>query len=195
MISGVPSDLAPVVPGSLLVSSPTLVEPTFRRTVIYVVDHNPGGSLGLVLNRPSDTAVVDVLSDWAALARRPQALFVGGPVSQQSALCLATVRVGSSAAATVGLRVVQWRVVLVDLDSDPEPLADLLDGVRVFVGYAGWSSQQLDDEVARGDWLVVTSLPGDVLAPGRGDLWAQVLRRQPMPTALLATHPLDVDRS
>lgn len=195
MISGVLSDLAPVVPGSLLVSSPTLSEPTFRRTVIYVVDHTPDGSLGLVLNRPSETAVVGVLSGWAALASRPQALFVGGPVSQQSALCLATVRVGSSTAATVGLRAVQGRVVLVDLDTDPEPLADLLDGVRVFVGYAGWSPQQLDDEIARGDWLVVTSLPGDVLAPGRGDLWAQVLRRQPMPTALLATHPLDVDRS
>ncbi|MEO6881531.1 MAG: YqgE/AlgH family protein [Mycobacteriaceae bacterium] len=189
------SDQDDVVAGSLLVSSTTLVEPTFRRTVIYVVDHSPTGSLGLVLNRPSDTAVVDVLAGWAPLARRPQALFVGGPVSQESALCLATVRVGASAVGVTGLRVVQGRVVMVDLDADPEPLAAVVDGVRVFAGYTGWSPQQLDSEIARGDWLVVTSLPGDVLDPGRGDLWAQVLRRQPMPTALLATHPLDVDRS
>ncbi len=195
MISGVFSDPDDVVAGSLLVSSTALVEPTFRRTVVYVVDHSATGSLGLVLNRPSETAVVDVLRAWAPLARRPQALFVGGPVSQESALCLATVRVGASAAGTTGLRVVQGRVVMVDLDADPEPLADVLDGVRVFAGYTGWSPRQLDTEIARGDWLVLTSLPGDVLDPGRGDLWAQVLRRQPMPTALLATHPLDVDRS
>jgi len=76
-----------VVPGTLLVSSVELIEPTFRRTVVYLVEHSPGGSLGVVLNRPSETAVHDVLPAWASYTARPQALFVGRPVKRDSALC------------------------------------------------------------------------------------------------------------
>lgn len=184
-----------MLPGSLLVSAATLTEATFRRTVVYVIEHSPAGTLGVVLNRPSETAVHDVLPGWAVHAVRPQALFLGGPVTREAALCLGTVRVGSSAAGVPGLRTVQGRVVLVDLEADPDAVAPLLDGVRVFVGYAGWSGGQLDGELARGDWLVLSSLATDVLEPGRVDLWGKVLRRQPMPLALLATHPLDTDRS
>lgn len=187
--------MSEVAPGSLLVSSTELVEPTFRRTVVYVLDHNATGSLGVVLNRPSQEAVHNVLPQWAPHVVRPQALFVGGPVKRDGALCLATLKVGASAVGVPELRPVEGRVVLVDLDGRPETLLPLLDGVRVFVGYSGWGAAQLDGEVAREDWLVVGSLPSDVLTPGRVDLWGRVLRRQPLPTALLATHPLDRDRN
>jgi len=53
----------------------------------------------------------------------------------------------------------------------------------------------LDAELGRADWLVLPSLPSDVLMPGRVDVWVRVLRRQPMPLAMLATHPVDVDRN
>ena len=58
-------------------------------------------------------------------------------------------------------------VALVDLDSDPTPLAPRLRGLRVFAGYSGWDSGQLEGEIARGDWIVVPALPDDVLPPGR----------------------------
>lgn len=196
MPSESPAAVPVVESGCLLVSGTTLVGPTFRRTVVYVVEHSRTGTLGVVLNRPTDRALAEVLAGWTPLAVRPQALFSGGPVSAETALCLGTVRVGAAPTGAVpGLRRVQGRVVLVDLEVDPAPLSTVLDGVRVFSGYAGWSAGQLDDEVAREDWLVVASLPSDVLDPGRGDLWARVLRRQPMPLALLATHPLEVERS
>ena len=56
----------------------------------------------------------------------------------------------------------------------------------------GWDAGQLDDEIARGDWLVVPALPDDVLVSAGADLWGRVLRRQGMPQALLATCPADV---
>jgi len=181
--------------GTLLVSSTELVEPTFCRTVIYLIEHNEDGSLGVVLNRPSDTAVQNVLPAWAPHAVRPQALFVGGPVKRDSALCLAVLQPGVDVDLVTGLRQVGGRVVMVDLDADPADLTPLLGGVRVFVGYAGWSAGQLDAELSRADWMVLPSLPSDVVMPGRVDVWARVLRRQPMPLALLATHPVDVDRN
>ncbi|WP_278313946.1 YqgE/AlgH family protein [Lolliginicoccus levis] len=182
-------------PGALLIASTELNEPTFRRSVVYLIDHDDSGTLGVVLNRPSETAVHDVFPQWAPLAARPQALFIGGPVSRESAVCLGTVRPGLSADGVEGLKQIEGRTVMVDLDADPEYLAPLLAGIRVFVGYAGWSSGQLGSELARDDWMMFPSLPADVLSPARIDLWGQVLRRQSDRYSMLSTHPIDVDRN
>jgi putative transcriptional regulator len=64
----------------LLVAAPSMADGNFYRTVVYVIDHRDSGTLGVVLNRPSETAVHDVLPNWAPHASRPQALFLGGPV-------------------------------------------------------------------------------------------------------------------
>ncbi len=178
--------------GTLLVASPELIEPTFSRTVIYMIEHNESGSLGVVLNRPSESAVHGVLPQWHDLAAKPKAVFVGGPVNQSAALCLGVVKAGVDASGISGLQPVAGRVVLVDLDSDVEMMDELLDGVRVFAGYSGWGMGQLDDELERDDWIPCGSLHTDVLVPGSVDLWGKVLRRQGLPTALLATHPVDV---
>ena len=94
-----------------------------------------------------------------------------------------------------GIRHVDGRVVMIDLDADPGHIAHYVEGVRIFAGYAGWSAGQLDGELRNDDWMVVSALPADVLAPAHLDLWARVLRRQPLPMALLATHPIEVERN
>jgi len=171
------------------------VEPAFRRTVIYVIEHNDSGSLGVVINRPSDTAIHNVLPQWSNLAARPKALFVGGPVKRDAALCLATLRVGVDIDDVAGLRRVDGRVAMVDLDSDPEQIRPLVEGVRIFAGYSGWTFGQLEGELERNDWMVLSALATDLIGPPRVDVWANVLRRQPLPLAMLATHPIDVERN
>ncbi|MFD7842757.1 YqgE/AlgH family protein [Nocardia sp. NPDC059764] len=183
-----------VRPGTLLVSATDLTEPSFRRSVVYILEHNDGGTWGVVLNKPSDTALHDVLPNWSELAAGPRALYIGGPVKRDAALCLATIKVGASIAGVAGVRRVDGRVALVDLDSDPDQIEGLVDGIRVFAGYAGWTFGQLQGELDRGDWIVLSALPTDPLA-GRVDLWAHVLRRQPLPLALLATHPIELERN
>lgn len=181
--------------GSLLVSATELVEPTFRRTVVYIIEHNDAGSLGVVLNRPSETPVADVLPQWADLAAAPDDLYIGGPVKRDAALCLATLRLGVETDDIRGLRRVDGRIALVDLDADPAVIGPLVEGIRIFAGYAGWSMGQLDGELDNRDWMVVSALPGDPLATDRHDQWAMVLRRQPLPLALLATHPIELERN
>lgn len=188
-------DLSGVTPGSLLVAAPGLDDPQFRRTVVYVIEHRSGGSLGVILNRPSEVAVRDVLPSWAPLASLPHAVFVGGPVEGETALCLAAVRTGHDPAVLGGLVTVRGPVALVDLDADPEPLAPRLRGLRVFAGYSGWDAGQLDGEIGRGDWIVVPALPDDVVTGHEANLWRRVLRRQGMPLSLLATYPADVRRN
>lgn len=181
--------------GTLLIASTTLAESFFGRSVIYMIEHNDEGSLGVVLNQMSQTAVHNLLPKWTDLAASPRALFVGGPVKQDSALCLGVLRPGAHAAAVSGLRRVAGRVALVDLDADPELLVDVLEGVRLFAGYAGWGAGQLDGELEQDSWRLAAAVPRDILAPPTVDVWASVLRRQRWPLPLLATYPVDVQRN
>ena len=181
--------------GTLLLANTDLLEPTFRRTVIYVVEHNDGGTLGVVLNRPSEPAVYNLLPQWSELAAKPKTMFVGGPVKRDAALCVGLLKVGVEPTGLPGLRHIDGRLVMVDLDAEPDTIAPFVEGVRIFAGYAGWTIGQLEGEIERDDWIVLSALPSDVMAPPRVDLWGRALRRQPWPTALLATHPIDISRN
>lgn len=194
-----------VGPGMLLVAKPTLLDPSFRRTVILLLAHGVGGSLGVVLNRPSETAVQAVLPQWQAWVSKPRAMFFGGPVDPQSALCVGVRRSGSSQPTgsvsddvdalldPVGppLARVSGELVLVDLDAEPETTVALLRGARIFAGHSGWEADQLDREIAEDSWYVTDSEAEDVLALPGTDLWFSVLRRQGLPVALDAYHPLE----
>jgi putative AlgH/UPF0301 family transcriptional regulator len=179
-----------ICPGSLLVAMPALSDPTFAGTVVYVLDHSDSGTLGVVLGRPSQVEIRDVLPGWCDLAVDPGVFHVGGPCETDTALCLAT-----SPAAVGGdspLRRVAGDVYLVDLDSDPQELQEQLTGLRVFAGYAGWSPGQLAGEIAEGAWACVPGRPDDVLSQAAGpELWRQVMGRQTGRLAVLSTAPAD----
>ena len=74
--------------GRLLVAAPELLDPNFERSVVLVLEHNAGGAFGLVLDRPGDAALSDVLEPWVAVAAPPTSVFDGGPVEPGAAFCL-----------------------------------------------------------------------------------------------------------
>jgi len=179
-----------VRPGSLLVAMPALSDPTFAGTVVYVLDHSAGGTLGVVLGRPSQVDVRDVLPGWCDLAVEPCVFHVGGPCETDTALCLA-VAPGAVAGEDGGLRRVEGDVYLVDLDTEPGDL-EALEGLRVFAGYAGWSAGQLAGEILEGAWACVPGSPEDVLSALAGpELWREVMGRQAGRLAVLSTAPAD----
>jgi putative transcriptional regulator len=190
-VSGEVNAVDVVESGSALIAAPGLRDPNFHRTVVLIIEHQPAGTVGVVLNRPSEVPVRDVLPSWSPLATVPRALYVGGPMQQRAALCVAALPAGVDAEHTEGMIKVRGSLALVDLDADPELIAPRLRGLRVFAGYAGWSAGQLAAEINRGDWVVVPALPEHVLAPPGTDLWSRMLRRQGLPLALLATFPAD----
>ena len=178
----------PLSAGCLLVALPTLTDPNFERTVVLVLAHDAGeGSLGVVLNRPTDTEVADPLPRWAPLAARPGVVFLGGPVGATAAIGVAR---GTGRAGT-GWAPVAGHLGTVDLGLDPDQLAGPVDAVRVFSGYAGWGPGQLESEIDQGAWLVVDGAPDDVLCADPARLWRLILRRQGGRTAWLANWPLD----
>jgi putative AlgH/UPF0301 family transcriptional regulator len=136
-----------VRPGSLLVAMPALTDPTFAGAVVYVLDHSETGTIGVVLGRPSEVRIADVLPGWSELAVEPGVFHVGGPCETDTALCLATRSGDGPLPADSSLRQVAGPVHLVDLDGDPDLLDGEITGLRVFAGYAGWSAGQLAGEL------------------------------------------------
>ena len=80
---------------------------------------------------------------------------------------------------------------LVDLDTPPAIVVPEVAGLRIFAGYAGWSSGQLEDEVRSGSWYVVESEGRDAFDDDPEHMWARVLRRQRDHLAFVATFPTD----
>jgi putative transcriptional regulator len=172
--------------GRLLVATPLLGDPHFARTVVYLLEHDGGGTVGVVLNRPSHTPVGQVLPDWHDAVSGPAVVFGGGPVQPDGALCLAEL-----ASGTTGIREVVDGVSTVDLDGDVAVIAGTARRLRVFAGHAGWSPGQLAGEIDEGAWWVLSGSPADLFSEDPRTMWRRVLRRQPMPLRLLSTYPQD----
>lgn len=180
---------SPPTRGRLLLAGPALEDPNFRRTVVFMIEHNEEGALGVVLNRPSPIDLVDALPQWVDLAAAPPAVFIGGPVEQGAVLGLGRL---VAEAPPEGLTPIEAGIGVLDLEADPVLLVGDVGGVRLFTGYAGWGPGQLESELALGGWLVVDAEPDDVTTTDPEALWRAVLARQPDPDlALLARFPDD----
>ncbi len=176
------------IKGSLLVATPLLDDPNFRRTVVLVLEHDDEGALGVVLNRPSEVEVGSALPEWGDRVVRPEVIFVGGPVSQGGVLGLAR-----AAADDVGPG---WNPVLpngigsLDLDLAPDEIGPF-EPARVYSGYAGWGAGQLEAELAEHAWWVVDARHEDLFASDPDTLWTRVLARSDDNLPLFAHFPPD----
>ena len=178
--------------GRLLVATPMLGDPNFKRTVVLIVEHEDvQGTLGIVLNRPSAIGVGQVLEQWTELTTEPSVVFRGGPVAPNSALALALI---PGKDEPVGWRALDGapalaRLGLLDLDTPPRLLAPAITSLRVYAGYAGWSPGQLEGEIEEGAWYVLPGEPTDAFLAEPERLWQEVLRRQGGEFAIVATYP------
>jgi len=153
--------------GCLLVASPRLLDPNFARAVVLVVSHDAEGSFGLVLNRPLDAMLGDVLPDVPATGRSIR-LHQGGPV--QTDLLQFVCR--SEAGAESLLPGVAVGVALDELLGRAAAGED----VRCFVGYSGWGAGQLESETVGGSWIVAPARDEHVFRVPADRLWSSVLR-------------------
>lgn len=173
--------------GKLLVATPQLGDQNFHRTVIYVCAHTGEGALGVVLNRPTSVPVAEVMMRWADAISEPSEFFEGGPVGEDSAIGLAVAESGLPPGSAMP---VEGRVVTLDLDADPDLVQGRLVGLRIFLGYSGWSSGQLENEIAQNSWFVLDAREDDILTTDPVELWDRVLERQ---SGLLSAVPMIPD--
>jgi putative transcriptional regulator len=172
--------------GHLLIAGPSLGDPNFDRTIIYLLEHGPEGALGVVLNRPSEVDVISALPRWSTVAGRPAKVFSGGPVEAGIAIGLVQVR---DPIDCPGWSRVAGHVGTVDLSMDPAAVAAEIETARVFVGYAGWGRGQLDEELDVGAWFVIAAERDDLFTDAPENLWGAILRRDAARIAMAAQNP------
>ena len=171
------TDLPTATPhmGSLLVSEPLMEDNYFARSAILVLDEpEAGGHFGLILNKPTEMTLKDLMPDWEQGDRIP--IFCGGPVDLQRMFLLHTLgdKLGASAEVLPGI------YVGADLDKIIEYIEEggEVDGrLRFFLGYCGWSPGQLADEINRKSWAVNALPQCSNLLKGEGvDYWSREVK-------------------
>jgi len=174
--------------GRLLVASPKIMDPNFRRTVVPMAEHSDEGAMGLVLNRPAETSVAEAVPDLGWLSRDDDAaVWVGGPVAPSSVMVLAEFSDPGQAALLL-----DGALGFVPADVVERPgFADAVRRTRVFAGHAGWGPGQLEAEMEEDSWIVERAKREDVFTTDPDELWSAVLRRKGREYVLLATMPED----
>ena len=171
--------------GQLLIASPALLDPNFRRTVVLVTEHTDEGAAGLVLNRPSPAEVAELVPQLEPLVEDGEQVWLGGPVQQDAVLVLGEFVDPDDAAVPLF-----GSLGFPSLD-EPDDVVPATTRRRVFAGYAGWGAGQLEDELAREDWIVEPALPDDAFTEAPDLLWSDVLRRKGGVYELVARIPED----
>ena len=171
--------------GKLLVASPALADPNFARTVVLITEHNDEGAMGIVLNRPAETTVAEVLPELTEIAA-DETLFVGGPVQPDAIVLLAEFSDPDAAA---------WIVVadvgLAAADRELSELAEVVRRGRLYAGYSGWGPSQLEAEIELDSWIIEPPMPSELFPDDPDKLWSGVLDRKGGQYALIARMPDD----
>jgi len=170
--------------GKLLVSSPALHDPNFRKTVVLIAHHDEEGAMGLVLSRPSEVAAVQAVPALEGLPGATDPVFVGGPVQPEAFMVLAEFDDVDDAAAPI-----MGRLGFMAAESEPEDLS--IRRMRLFAGYSGWGIGQLEAELEESSWIVVDALTDDAFADDPEVLWRTVLHRKGGPFELMVDMPFD----
>ena len=172
--------------GQLLLASPALMDPNFRRAVILVGVHSEEGAMGVVLNRPSEVTVSEAVPQLEQTVAEQEPVYVGGPVQPSSIVFLAEFLDPTPA----GLLVL-GRIGFPAPDAGIDELTEATARRRVFAGYAGWGEGQLDAELDQGDWIAHNAVPATSSPRRPEELWSSVLTRMGGSYALIARMPLD----
>ncbi|MFZ5877100.1 MAG: YqgE/AlgH family protein [Nitrospirota bacterium] len=161
--------------GLFLIAELDLRDPNFSETVILITHHSAQGTTGVVINRPTATALSEALPDRKELAGRSDVVHAGGPVGRRALQLLLRTRTRPEHAQHVfgDVYVTQAADVLLDaLTSD-----DAATAIRLFAGYAGWAPGQLADEIARGSWRVVPAEAAVLFDRDPEVIWKEMIRR------------------
>jgi putative transcriptional regulator len=175
--------------GQLLVAMPGMMDPTFEHTVTYVCEHGDDGALGLIINRPMDMDINDVLEQFSLQPNSARSLnqpvMRGGPVQSERGFILhepsqnwdSTTEVGQSMFVTTS------QDILSDVAAGRGP-----DRMLMALGYAGWEAGQLEHEIRLNSWLTVPASSDLVFDTPYDQRWQAAARSIGINPANLSLH-------
>jgi len=176
--------------GRLLVAAPELMDPNFFQTVVLICHHSErDGTIGLVLNRCTEMSIGKALGDLPAAADRTEPMWLGGPVDTRNVWILHRrqdlISPGHEVQEGVFFTADAGVVKKILRTNGPDPDGSIF---RLFVGYAGWSSGQVEREMEEGAWDVISAGPECLFSNAPDRLWRE------MSVRVLLPQPLDARR-
>lgn len=138
-----------LVPGLLLVAEPFLADPNFSRAVIFLCEHSAEGSVGFILNKPTEYKLGDLLSESGNSDIKVR---IGGPVEQETLHMLHRLPVELNGKEV--LPGIYWGGVFDALGDASNNNKSIQQDLKLFIGYSGWSPLQLEHELKEGSWLI-----------------------------------------
>lgn len=154
----------------LLQARAELSDPDFRESVVLVMNNIGPAPSGLILNRPTTLEVARLFPELEALAQFDDKVYFGGPVSVTtiSFLFRSTLAPPAHAVRVLdGIYLSTNLELLQRLMTRDKPM----EGLRIFIGYAGWGPGQLEAEIARGDWTLAPADGDDIFEPRSERPW------------------------
>ncbi len=171
--------------GCLLLSEPTLADPNFARTVIYLVAHGEEGSVGFVLNRPLDLQLKDLGDDFS---KSVLPVYEGGPVELNTLHYIHRLGPGYTGATAMS-ESTYWGG---DFEIIKTRLAEYhSNDIRFFLGYSGWGPGQLEQEMKEHAWLIAPALEEDLFELNPSELWEKCMMGLGGEAAELVKYPID----
>jgi putative transcriptional regulator len=177
-MSGTPPTPNDSITGQFLIAGKQLRDPNFYRSVVLMVEHGESGSMGLIVNRPSDVSITQALSEHFDLPESDQVVYVGGPVEPAALFVLHSAGEFEDGGADV--------VPGIFVGSSPDVFERVIDQVtggdsdlefRVYAGCAGWAPGQLEEELGRGDWHLLPAEAAQILPADPYTLWDALVER------------------
>ena len=164
--------------GKLLVASRNLGDPQFAKTVILLVRYDAQGVLGIILNRRTHVPLSRALENLKAAKDRSDPVYLGGPVEMPAVFALfhSPSKLDGAEHVFDGVYLIIAKALLEQtISGRPEP------GVfHVYLGYAGWSQEQLQQEVGLGAWFIFPAEPSTVFNADPDSLWLEMIRKTEM---------------
>ena len=169
--------------GSFLVAHPYMLDPNFRRTVLFISAHDPDGAIGVIINRPLDKSVADLVTETPPKNLADVPVFFGGPIGNNQ-LMLAAFEWHKDE----GLKLNQHSI-----DADKSFFNASADALPIFafLGYAGWSAGQLEAEMKQKAWIVQKPSRAALKSDRLSRLWFDIMNRLGPWYRMLAAAPDD----
>ena len=173
--------------GLVLVSEPFMGDDYFKRSVVYLVEHNSEGTIGFMLNKPMDIKVKDLFADFPEI---DSTVFLGGPVQAQNLFYIHSK--GDIISKSIPLRNgLYWDGDFEELKIQIEAGRVKADEIKFFLGYSGWSETQLDEEIKENSWFIQTASENQILKEDSSNLWKEIIQNAEGRVSLMADFPED----
>lgn len=172
--------------GIILISEPSLTDFYFRQSVVLLAEHNDEGSFGVIVNKPIETRLNEILKDFPDF---DAPIFLGGPVKTDSIFYIHTIDgVDKSMKIMDGL---YWGGDIDTIRGMIEMNRITEQEIRFYIGYSGWSPSQLDREIKEKSWILSHTTVDEIIHRNTSRLWNMHLKSLGKDYAIWANSPAD----